>query len=104
MCVFYLLELSLAEHLAFPIAYGIACFAVVAMIAAYSRVIFRQSRHTAVVTAGTTILYGYLFVLLTNEDAALLVGSIGLFASVAGIMFATRGIDWYGEEAPEPPR
>jgi inner membrane protein len=100
MCVFYLLELSLAEHLAFSIAYGIACFAVVVMVAAYSRVIFRQNRHTAVVTAGTTILYGYLFVLLTNEDAALLVGSIGLFASIAGIMFATRGIDWYGEEKP----
>ena len=103
MCVFYLLELSLAEHLAFPIAYGIACFAVVAMIAAYSRVIFRHSRYMAVVTAGTTILYGYLFVLLTNEDAALLVGSLGLFASIAGIMFATRGIDWYGEESPVPP-
>jgi inner membrane protein len=99
MCVFYLLELSLAEHLAFPLAYGIACFAVVAMIAAYSRVIFRHGRHTAVITAGTTVLYGYLFVLLTNEDAALLVGSIGLFASIAGIMFATRGIDWYGKEA-----
>jgi inner membrane protein len=99
MCVFYLLELSLAEHITFPIAYGIACFAVVAMITAYSRVIFKQLRHTAVVTAGTTILYGYLFVLLTNEDAALLVGSIGLFASIAGIMIATRGIDWYGEEA-----
>jgi inner membrane protein len=104
MCVFYLLELSLAEHMAFSMAYGIACAAVVALIAAYSRVIFRKSRHVAVVTAGTTILYGYLFVLLTNEDAALLVGSIGLFLSLAGIMFATRGIDWYGEETPEPPR
>lgn len=97
MCVFYLLELSLAEHLPFALAYGIACFAVVAMIAAYSRVIFRRARHTAVITTGTTILYGYLFVLLTNEDAALLVGSVGLFASLAGIMFATRGIDWYGD-------
>ncbi|HET7007991.1 MAG TPA: cell envelope integrity protein CreD [Terriglobia bacterium] len=99
MCVFYLLELSLAEHLPFPIAYGIACLAVVTMIAAYSRVIFKHARHMAVITAGTTVLYGYLFVLLTNEDAALLVGSIGLFASIAGIMFATRGIDWYREES-----
>lgn len=104
MCVFYLLELSLAEHLKFTIAYGIACFAVVALIAAYSRVIFRKARHMAVVVGGTTILYGYLFVLLTNEDAALLVGSIGLFASIAGIMFATRGIDWYGEEMTPPGR
>jgi len=98
MCVFYLLELSLAEHLRFSMAYGIACLAVVVMIGAYSRVIFRQARHTAVVTVGVTILYGYLFVLLTNEDAALLVGSIGLFISLAGIMFATRRIDWYGAE------
>ena len=69
------------------------------MIAADSRVIFKHARHTAVITAGTTVLYGYLFVLLTNEDEALLVGSIGLFASIAGIMFATRGIDWYREAA-----
>jgi inner membrane protein len=102
MCVFYLLELSLAEHLPFPIAYGIACLAVVAMIACYSRVVFKQNRHTAVITAGTTVLYGYLFVLLTNEDAALLAGSIGLFASIAGIMFATRRIDWYGGETSSP--
>src|SRR4030095_4504606 len=34
LCVFYLLELSLAEHLKFTLAYGIACFAVVALIAA----------------------------------------------------------------------
>jgi inner membrane protein len=104
MCVFYLLELSLAEHLAFPLAYGIACLAVVAMIAAYSRVIFRHARHTAVVTTGATVLYGYLFVLLTNEDLALLVGSIGLFLSIAGIMYATRGIDWYRQEESTPPR
>lgn len=101
MCVFYLLELSLAEHMSFSLAYGIASLAVVAMIAAYSRVIFRRTRHIAVVAGGATVLYGYLFVLLTNEDAALLVGSIGLFISLAGIMFATRGIDWYGREANE---
>ncbi|HEX4999946.1 MAG TPA: cell envelope integrity protein CreD, partial [Terriglobia bacterium] len=101
MCVFYLLELSLAEHMSFSMAYGIASLAVVAMIAAYSRVIFKRGRHVAVIAGGATILYGYLFVLLTNEDAALLVGSIGLFVSLAGIMFATRGIDWYGEEVRE---
>ena len=40
------------------------------------------------------VLYSYLYVLLTNEDAALLVGSIGLFVILGGIMFVTRGIDW----------
>ena len=83
LCVFYLLELSLAEHLSFPESYGLACYAVVGLIAAYSRVMFKKRRHTAVITTGASMLYGYLFVLLTNEDAALLVGSIGLFVCLA---------------------
>jgi len=33
--------------------------------------------------------------LLTNEDYALLIGSIGLFLTLAGIMLVTRRIDWY---------
>jgi inner membrane protein len=37
-----------------------------------------------------------LFVLFTNEDFALLVGSLGLFAILAAIMFVTRRVDWYG--------
>jgi inner membrane protein len=48
-----------------------------------------------VVPAGVTLLYSYLYVLLTNEDAALLVGSIGLFVILATIMFITRGVNWY---------
>ena len=31
-----------------------------------------------------------------NEDYALLIGSVGLFAILATIMFATRRVDWYG--------
>jgi inner membrane protein len=40
-------------------------------------------------------LYGYLYVLLTNEDYALLIGSIGLFIALALVMLLTRRIDWY---------
>ena len=43
-------------------------------------------------------LFGYLYVVLTNEDYALLIGSIGVFAILATIMFLTRKIDWYGAE------
>src|SRR5262249_7666935 len=79
ICVFYLLELSLSEHLTFPLAYVIASLAIIGMVTAYSRVIFGQVRLAGVITGAVAALYGYLFVLLTNEDAALLVGSIGLF-------------------------
>jgi inner membrane protein len=95
MCVFYLLELSLSEHVPFSIAYGIASLAIVVMIAAYGKTIFRRGQRSVVVPMGVTLLYSYLYVLLTNEDAALLVGSIGLFAILAVIMFITRGVNWY---------
>lgn len=95
LCVFYLLELSLAEHIGFRVAYGIASAAVIGMVASYGKVIFRSWRRGGLVAASVTGLYAYLFVLLTNEDAALLVGSIGLFVVLAGIMFLTRGVNWY---------
>jgi inner membrane protein len=101
LCMFYLLELSLSEHIGFSLAYAIASVAVIAMIAAYSRTIFRDSGRSSVVAGGVTLLYGYLYVVLTNEDAALLVGSVGVFIILAAIMFITRGVRWY-EDVPRP--
>jgi len=34
---------------------------------------------------------------LTNEDYALLIGTIGLFVALAVVMLTTRRIDWYAE-------
>ena len=98
LCVFYLLELSLSEHIAFPFAYAIACTSVIGMTALYSRVIFPNDRRGSVVAGCVTALYGYLFVVLTNEDNALLIGSIGLFVILAAIMYLTRRVDWYAND------
>jgi inner membrane protein len=100
LSVFYLLELSLSEHIAFPLAYGLSSISIIAMIAFYSRVIFQRQRRFAVVAGGVAALYGYLFVLLTYEDGALLVGSISLFLILGLIMYVTRHIDWRGEQEP----
>lgn len=102
LCLFYLLELSLSERLNFALAYGIASLAILGLVAAYSYVIFKRSSRAAIVAAGVAALYGYLFVLLTNEDAALLYGSVGLFVILAGIMFVTRGVNWYEREKSVP--
>jgi inner membrane protein len=95
LCIFYLLELSLSEHIHFSFAYGIASLAIVCMIAAYGRTLFKRGQRGVVIPIGVGLLYSYLYVLLTNEDGALLVGSIGLFVILAAIMFVTRGIDWH---------
>jgi inner membrane protein len=101
LCLFYLLELSLSEHLGFPLAYAVASVAVVGMVAAYAAVVLRGVRRALGVGLGVALLYAYLYVLLMNEDFALLIGSIGLFLILAGIMFATRRVDWYSGRNPE---
>lgn len=95
LCLFYLLELSLAEHIGFPAAYALASLSIIAMITAYSAVALGSRPRALVVGTGVALLYGYLYILLNNEDYALLIGSLGLFAILAAIMYATRRIDWY---------
>ncbi len=105
LCLFYLLELSLSEHLGFPLAYALASVAVIAMVAGYCVVALDSVARALVVGVGVVLLYAYLYTLLMNEDYALLIGSLGLFMILAAIMFATRRVDWYavGARAPAPP-
>ncbi len=102
LCLFYLLELSLSEHLGFPSAYALASVLVIGMVAAYGVVVLRRMSRAFVVGAGVALLYAYLYILLMNEDYALLIGSVGLFAILAAIMFATRRVDWYAVGARSP--
>lgn len=95
MCLFYLLQLSLAEHLGFLGAYLIACIAITSLITAYSLAVVKTGRRAAVIGGVLAALYGYLYVLLQEPDYALLIGSIGLFVALAVVMYVTRKIDWY---------
>ncbi len=96
LCLFYLLLLALSEHLAFSLAYGISSIAVIGMVAAYGFVVLRGLTKALAVGLGVASVYVYLYVLLVNEDYALLLGSIGLFLILGLIMYATRHVDWYG--------
>jgi inner membrane protein len=95
LCLFYLLELSLSEHLGFSGAYALASCSVVGMVAAYSFAILQRAIRAAVIGGVIAALYAYLYVLLQNEDFALVVGSIGLFVTLAVVMLVTRRVDWY---------
>jgi inner membrane protein len=104
VCLFFLLELSLSEHLRFGPAYAVASAAVVAALGAYALAVLGRGRPAAALAAVVACLYGYLYVVLRDEDYALLFGSLGLFAALAGVMFLTRRVDWYalpGRGGPE---
>jgi inner membrane protein len=96
LCLFYLLLLSLSEHAAFQYAYLAATAGTVGMITLYGFAILGARKRALGLGAMLTGLYGYLYTLLQMEDYALLMGSLGLFAIRAAVMFLTRKVDWYG--------
>ena len=96
LCVFYLLLLALSEHVGFDVAYVVAAAANVGLIAWYwSWVIRGGPRHGLMMAGALSALYGYLYLLLRQEDHALLGGALGLFVMLALVMYLTRRINWY---------
>jgi inner membrane protein len=95
LCVFFLLLLSLSEHVGFVRAYLTAAAATVALIGGYVRVVLGSARRGFGLGALLSTLYAFLFVLLRLEDYALLFGSIGLFFVLALVMGLTRRVNWY---------
>jgi inner membrane protein len=69
-------------------------------VAFYGGVVLGRPGRAALLAGGVAALYGYLFVVLTNEDYALLVGAIGLFVLLAAVMFVTRRVNWFRVDAP----
>ncbi len=95
MCVFYLLLLSLSEHIGFDLAYVSAATATVGLLAWYWSRVVRGAWSGVLMGVALTLLYGFLYLLLRLEDYALLAGSIGLFVMLAAVMYLTRRVNWY---------
>lgn len=95
MCLFYLLQLSLAEHLGLLRSYLIASSAVTGLVSAYCLSVLKSPGRAGIIGSVLALLYGYLYVLLQVQDYALLIGSVGLFVTLAIVMYVTRRIDWY---------
>lgn len=101
VCLFYVLLLSISEHLKFDSAYLVGCVSVLALITFYAKNIFRNNKLTAVFSGLLALLYGFFYSLMQLEDYSLLLGSLGLFIILATIMYLTRKIDWYGISSGE---
>jgi inner membrane protein len=95
--IFYLLLLSISEHLGFNPAYLIASISVLSLVFAYSRSFLKRWINSVLLTLVLAVSFAFIFMLLQMETYALLTGSIGLFLILALTMFLTRKINWYSE-------
>jgi inner membrane protein len=94
MIFFYVLLLSIAEHIGFASAYAIASLATGIMLALYFARVFDSMTHGLAAAALFIIIYGFLYMVLQMEDYALLAGAILGFVALTAVMFATLRVDW----------
>jgi len=93
--LFYVLLLSLSEHLGFDWAYLIAALLILGLVTGYSAAVLRNTKLTLLVAGVLAALYAFFYSLLQLEDYSLLIGSFGLLAALATIMYLTRRTNWY---------
>ncbi|MHC8441118.1 MAG: cell envelope integrity protein CreD [Candidatus Eutrophobiaceae bacterium] len=94
LIMFFLLLLALSEHIRFGLAYLLSAVAVSALVGLYAVAIAQHRKFAMAIVGILLVLYTWFYILLQIEDHALLVGSIGLFSMLAGLMYVTRRIDW----------
>jgi len=94
LTMFYTLLISISEHSNFFNAYLIASISVIVLITLYSKSILKTFKFPLFIGVSLVALYSFIFVIIQLESYALLVGSLGLFAILSAIMYASRKIEW----------
>jgi inner membrane protein len=94
LILFYMLLLSISEYTGFNIAYAIAAAATIGLISWFVKGILGSGKLSGVLSLLLLLVYVYVFTILQLQDFALLLGSIGLFASLAAIMYFSKKWSW----------
>lgn len=94
LVLFFVLLLAFAELIGFTAAYLVASAAIIGLLSAYSAAVLKSWRRGYFIGALLIGLYALLFALLNLEAWSLLIGSVLLFLALAGVMYATRNVDW----------
>ena len=94
LVLFFVLLLAFAEVIGFTLAYIVASAAIAGLNTAYSAAVLASWRRAGFIGGLLAGLYAILYILLSLEAYSLLIGSLLLFAALAGVMYATRRIDW----------
>jgi inner membrane protein len=95
IAIFYLLLVSLSEHISFALSYFIAAFCCTSLLLFYLRYVLAGFKQALVFAALLSLLYGALYVIISAEDFALLMGACLTFLVLAIVMYSTRNINWY---------
>jgi inner membrane protein len=94
LVLFYSLLVSFSEYISFSWSYLIAGFMTSTLISTYIFAIIKDKITAISIFLTLGALYGFIYVLVLQEDFALLFGSVGLFVILAIVMNFSRKLNW----------
>jgi len=94
LVLFYTLLLSFSEYIGFNWAYAVAALATIGLITWFIRSLLQSTKLSMLLSFVLLLLYSYIFTLLQLQDYALLLGSVGLFLTLAIVMYYSRRVQW----------
>ncbi len=94
LVLLFVLLLAFAEIIGFALAFVTASAATIGLITAYSASVLSSWRRASIIGGLLASLYGAIYILLSLEAYSLLIGSLLIFAALAGVMYVTRRLDW----------
>lgn len=87
MIIYYSLLLSFTEQVGFAIAYLIASISTVILVSSFIGAFLKNRKVALTFAAILSIFYIFIYVIIQLQDLALLFGSVGLFITVASLMY-----------------
>ncbi|MFN3237209.1 MAG: cell envelope integrity protein CreD [Pseudomonadales bacterium] len=93
--LFYLLLVALSEHIQFGTAYAMGAIGCVTLISYYLQAVLKNWKIAAGFALWLGLVYALLYIIVSAEDLALMMGSLLLFVMLAVLMVTTRKVDWY---------
>jgi len=94
LILFYTLLLSISEYTGFNTAYLVASVATIGLIGWFVKSILQSAKASSILSVVLVLVYSYIFSLLQLQDYSLLLGSIGLFLSLAVMMYYSKKLQW----------
>lgn len=101
LVMFYLLLLSLAEHISFITAYGISAAAVIIPVSLYIASVTKNIKYGIGMLVLLIGIYSILFSILKMEDYALLTGTLLIMGVLYLLMYITKNMEIINKKTPE---
>lgn len=94
MVVYYSLLLSFSEQVGFNWAYLIASAATIILVGIFIFSILKNKGTAALLAGILAVFYLFIYVIIQLQELALLVGSVGLFITIALLMYTSSKVHW----------